>query len=464
MQEITVETASPKLRDLFNKGFVAMERGNLGYAIDLFNNCITTEPRFLNARKFLRAAEIKVLKSRNPNAVTNLIVLITNLPALFLAKKQIKADPPQAIVAMEKLLRKDPLNVHFIQIFAEAAEVADMPEIAIQTLELTRDHHPDNVPLLNLLGRLYTKTAQTEKAKACFEHICELHPNDGAAFKALKDAEAIHSMSKDGWSEAAASGKGYRGLIKDEKEATILEKEAKAARTESDVEALIEENLAKIKKEPENINYRRALANLYAANKLFTEAIQCLEATRQLSTSGRDPQIDNAINAIKLQQFDFEIDRLRKAGSNIEADATERQRNDYAFADLQDRVSRYPNDLALRFELGVLLHGRKMITEAIQQFQLAQRNPSYRLRALYYIGLCFAAKKQYDMAAEQLEAAAGDIATMDDQKKAILYELGLVRDAMGKHKEALECFKTIYQVDISYKDISARIEKGYTTT
>jgi hypothetical protein len=50
---------------------------------------------------------------------------------------------------------------------------------------------------------------------------------------------------------------------------------------------------------------------------------------------------------------------------------------------------------------------------------------------------------------------------MDDTKKSILYELGEVADAMGAHEEAIGYYKSIYAVDIGYRDVAEHIEKGY---
>jgi len=67
---------------------------------------------------------------------------------------------------------------------------------------------------------------------------------------------------------------------------------------------------------------------------------------------------------------------------------------------------------------------RGQINDAIQQFQLAQRHAQRRVKALYYIGLCFKQKKQYDMATEQLKKAAARAPAVGDTKKDIYYELG----------------------------------------
>ena len=131
------------------------------------------------------------------------------------------------------------------------------------------------------------------------------------------------------------------------------------------------------------------------------------------------------------------------------------------YEDTLDKVSRYPNDLLFRFDLGELHYQRGEINEAIQQFQLAQRNPQKRVRAMYYLALCFKKKGQLDIALEQLQKAASELQIMDDTKKDILYELGELCEQMGNNDKALAYFKEIYGVDISYRDVTAKMEKFY---
>ena len=101
-----------------------------------------------------------------------------------------------------------------------------------------------------------------------------------------------------------------------------------------------------------------------------------------------------------------------------------------------------------------------MLTEAIQQLQIAQKNPHRRIQSHYFLGICFEQKHQYDMAIEQLELAASESIAMDSTKKEIYYQLGLVSETMKNPVAARKYFKEIYQADISYRDVAQRVEKS----
>ena len=74
---------------------------------------------------------------------------------------------------------------------------------------------------------------------------------------------------------------------------------------------------------------------------------------------------------------------------------------------------------------------------------------------------CFRRKEQFDMAMQQLEAAAREITRMDGLKKDILYTMGEIAESNGDREAASDYFKQIYQVDIKYRDVAEKIEKIY---
>jgi hypothetical protein len=66
-----------------------------------------------------------------------------------------------------------------------------------------------------------------------------------------------------------------------------------------------------------------------------------------------------------------------------------------------------------------------------------------------------------DLAAKQLEEAAGEMLTMDAMKKAITYNLGLVYEQMGQAEKSITAMKQIYEIDYGYRDVAMRVENSY---
>ena len=456
MAEVRLEDAPRKAREYFEKGFASMERGSLDYAMDMFMSALELEPRLLHVRKYLRGAALKKAKDKNPNALTHILSSIAGVGTMMAASGAIKKKPLEALKSAEKLMRADPLNLSFINLLGRAAVGAGMPEVAIQTLEIARDHYPTNIELLKWLGALYMEVNNTHEGRLCYEEIYRLRPNDPSALKALKDAAAVDTMKKGGWNDAGS----YRDVMKDTKESGLMEQAAKAVKSTDDLDSLILEMKGKLQREPDNINYRRALSDYLTRAERFDEALAVLMEVQQ--TTGRaDPQLDRNISLVRARKFDHEIEKLQAAGDSAGAEARKKEKDVFQLDDATERVKRYPNDLQFHYELGVLLFERGNLNEAIQEFQLAQRNPQRRIRSLYYMAMCFKQKQQYDIAMEQLQKAASELFIMDDTKKDICYEMAQISELMGQPDKAVGYYKEIYSVDISFKDVSEKIEKAY---
>lgn len=430
--------------------------------MDLLASSLVVCPELLKARRFMRAAQVQLLKKKKANSATHVISSIVGLIPMCKALALMKSGKhAAAMVEAEKLMRIDAANLKFLEIYMSAAENASLPEAAVLTLESAREFHPANVQLLTWLGDLHKQMGQTSQARDCYEKVVELSPNDPAALKRLKDAMAVNAITNDGWNDSVNKGGSYRDMMKNSDEAKLLEQRGKAVKTDDDADNLIADTLAKIAAEPQNINYYRALARLYSQKRLFEKAVETLEKARELSPG--DPELDNALSRTRADLYEKRIAECRAAGDEAAVQAMEAERAQFVFDDLQDRVQRYPNDLDLRFEFGKMLSQYEYVDEAIQQFQRAQRSPKLRIQAFYELAMCFKMKKQYDMAKEQLESAVQEHFSMDDTKKNILYELGALAEAMGDVKTAAGYYKQIYQVDIGFRDISQKIEQVYGT-
>src|SRR3989454_5439354 len=137
------------------------------------------------------------------------------------------------------------------------------------------------------------------------------------------------------------------------------------------------------------------------------------------------------------------------------------ERKAYELEECRRRAEKYPNDLQIRFDLGELYFKAGKISEAISEFQKAQNNPHRRIQAMGYLGQCFARRGMNDLAARSLQNAIKEKLVLDDEKKDLIYQLGCVLEKMGKADEAIEQFKQIYEIDIGYRDVAAKVDAYY---
>ena len=225
---------------------------------------------------------------------------------------------------------------------------------------------------------------------------------------------------------------------------------------------LIAENEARIAREPDNLKLLRSTAELYSQQQNYDKALEYYQ--RIITAAGSaDASIERTISTLTLKRFDFLIGKLDPNHPDHPGQLQQLQTDRSAFliADTQRRVDKYPTDLDIRFELARLFFETGRVGEAIQEFQKVQNNPHRRLQAMNYLGQCFARRGMNDLAARKLQEAIKEKQVFDDEKKDLIYNLGAVLEKMGKADEAIEQFKLIYEADIAYRDVAAKVDSYY---
>lgn len=442
-----------KAQNFTNRGRQALETGRYDLAVDMLMEAVAAAPDVLETRRLLRTAQIaNFRKNGKAGFGAKLGYMLARQKILGLAKK---GKGVEAMAEAEKLLCQNPLDADNIEAAVKAAEAAGKADHAAISIEAAYECSNKDPSLLERVATYYTMAKRWDKARDAYQKLSELKPGDQRVMQLLKNAEAQATMNA-GWEQTAGKKGGFQNLIANKEQAKRLDQANKAVVTGSDADALIAEKLAQIEKEPKNMNYRRALARLYVQNKRFAEAIDCLSKAIEAAGS-MDPELDRMLSQTRVQYYDQQIDALKTEGKTEEAEQLEGEKNQFVFDDLAARVERYPNDLHLRYELGVQYFTYGYYDEALEHLQLAQKSPKDRLWALYYLAMCFLMKGQSDMAVMQLETARDQIPTMDDLKKKVVYRLGLCAEEAGDLEKAYQYYKDVYSTDVGFEDLSDRM-------
>jgi tetratricopeptide (TPR) repeat protein len=444
--------ASPRIRESYRRAQEARRKNNPEYAIELLRSILDMDPALDELRRELRDIQLSGLKRTKPDPMAS----VKGMGKSMAVKGAIKKDPAKALSKAEELLEVDLINPAFLELYCEAAKAAGAPSAAVVTLEEVLKIDKKNEELLERLGKLHLEMGNAKSARATFERLGTLRPDDQTVIKWIKDTSAMDSMTQGGWDKEG----DFRGKLKSEDEAAELEQAGRSQQGSNDLERMIQKQRQKLEAEPDNLNLYRPLADSLAKNGDLAEALEVLEQADEKANHA-DPMIQRAISDITVQIYDHNIEVLTEEGDEAGVQEQREEKEAFLLEDAQDKVKRYPNDLGFKFDYGRLLYNRGDLDEAIGQFQQAQRNPQRRIDALYLMGSCFKAKGQFDIAADQLQRAAEELPSLDGQKIAILYELGEVLEAQGAWDDALKYFKQIYAVDIGYKEVAAKIEAGY---
>ena len=442
-----------KAQNFTNRGRQALESGRYELAMDMLMEAVAAAPDVLETRKLLRAAQIANFRRNGKVGFgAKLGYMMDRQKIMGLVKK---GEGAQAMAEAEKLLCKNPLDPDNIEAAVKAAEAAGKTDHAAITIEAAYECSNKDPALLERVATYYQMAKNWAKARDAYRKLAEIKPGDQRIAQLLKNTEAQATMNA-GWEQTAGKKGGFQNLIANKEQAKKLDQANKAVISGDDAEALIQEKLAQIEKEPKNMNARRALARIYIQNKRFEEAIQCLQAALEAAGS-MDPELDRMLSQTQVMYYDQLIEQYREAGDEENAAALEAEKNQFVFDDLAARVERYPNDLHLRYELGLQYYTYEYYDEALEHLQLAQRSPKDRLWALYYLAMCFLRKGQTNMAVMQLETARDAIPTMDDLKKKVVYQLGLCAEQAGDLEKAYQYYKDVYSTDVGFEDLSERM-------
>lgn len=464
VNEANVVNIPQKIKQQHSKAIVAMERRNFDTAVALFYYCVQQCPDFFAARRNLRIAEIALFKQKNPGGKAASAHQLASLGAMFTIMKlsgMIKSGKAEeALVVVEDLLRKDPLNISFLKNYTNVAVAAGKADAAVMTLELAKDNSDlkDIGSIVEMLGRLLFDLKRYKEAGPYIEQAARMKPNNSDLIKMAKDCATLATINK-GW-DASEKDKDWRTALGNKEEAVKLEQQNKMVKTADDADALIAETMQKLEAEPRNMNYYFALANLYSQQKRYDEALGVFSKAREFAPA--DPELDRRTAALTIEKFNYEIEQLYATGGDEQAIVDKMtERDQFEFDDISARVGRYPNDYHLRYELGMQYHKHGYYDEAIGQLQLAIKSPKDKVSALYHLGLCFRYKGLLDMAVTQLEQAIELLPSMNEEKMNIYYLMGEISEEEGNIDEAAKYFKEIYRVDVRFRDISQRIDKIY---
>src|SRR5437667_5254752 len=313
MPEKNLSELPKDLRDLYQKGSVALQRQNFEYAIAIFNQVLQREPGFFEGRQALRAAQFKKAGG-STNFLKKVLGGASSSPLLAKAQMSLRKAPLEAIQIAEQILNGDPQSSGAQKILAEAALAAGFPRTACFSYEILLKNSPKDLELNMDYGKALAQAGQVTKAESVYAELMRLYPHKGEIAQALKDLSARKTMEEGGY-DALADGSGsYRDILKNKDQAVALEQENRQVKTDDVSDRLIREYEERVPREPKNLKLLRSLSELYSQKKDFDKAIEYCERIRS-SEGGADPSLDRLITEITLKRLDHQIGQLDPAAA-----------------------------------------------------------------------------------------------------------------------------------------------------
>ncbi len=380
--------------------------------------------------------------------------------------------PLDKMLNKEFLWAKDPFNVSLALGVMENAVECQCFEVAYwvgdHALTIAKSGSKLNVKNLLRVSDLFANIGRWDKAAAACRLVVQTDPTDGAMIRRLKELEAEQSIVAGRYGDED----GFKQSIKDHEAQSAIQHEISTSGAAGAKMSVVERTKLAHEENPDDVDlflkYIRALVGT-------EEEDYENEAVRQLMAGFekfKQYRMKMQVGDIRMRQYNRRERNLRRqardTGDSDERLTLEEQRQQvlkeqlaFELGEFQERVSKYPTDMALKFQLGRRQIASQMYDDAISSFQEAQADPKHRSFALRYLGEAFGKKGWLDESIDTFRRGI-EAHPHDDDRLALelRYELMLVMEkkAQTDHDAAMadEAGKVASQIaqhDINYKDI-----------
>ncbi|MEO0017382.1 MAG: hypothetical protein RLZZ522_665 [Verrucomicrobiota bacterium] len=461
MPEIAEKELPQNQKSLWLKALSAVQTNNTAYAVSLLQAILKDCPGFLVGRKLLRSCEIQL--AGPPKKKGGFLGIQTGGMGLMKLAGQAKKDPTGTLPLIEKELEKEPYSEAAAELLFDTFMRLELFESAAFALETVRKGYPENAKLMHKLAEFYLTHDQPLTASDVFNDIIKHHPTDSAAIKGSKDASARASMQKQKWDENA----DMRTLMRNASEVEELEKATRTGLTKEQLEERRDRTIERYNADPNHLATVKDLANIYEQLEDWHNSRTFYDWAFTLSNG--DVALNTKAGQMKDRAAETDLKNLEAAAAldpdneDLQAAmaAHRSERLALVVEEAKRRVDQNPTDPQLRYELGSALYHSGDFSGAIPQLQQATRSPHIRTKVLLMLARSFRAKNMFDLSIKTLSDAIADLHSMDNTKKEVLYEKGMIHQEMGDKPHALDCFKQIYEVDYGYRDVAERVESSY---
>src|SRR4051812_13842802 len=374
MPEIPVGSLDPRHQKLIENARVALERGNFDYVLEVTAQVLKTQPGCLPVRKLQRIAQVRQHRGKSGGFMGRAISGLSTAPFMFGGGKK---DPAKLLEAAEGFLAKDPMSIPALKMLAEAAGGLGLTETVAFALDAIREIEPENRTNLLALGEAWLAANKPAEALKIADEILRTKPTDADAQNLMRKASVAQTVTKVGWENQQS----YRDKLRDEAQAVSLEQQGKVVTADNMTQRLLDENLARVAKEPNNLNHYRAVAQAYRQLGNLDEALSWVRKARQNPTGRGDASLEKQESELATAVVDKHVKDAEAAATAAPGDpaaqtrlaAARKQLAEFKLTESKRYVERYPNDFAARFALGSLLLETGQVDAAIAQFQQAQK-------------------------------------------------------------------------------------------
>jgi tetratricopeptide (TPR) repeat protein len=442
--------------------------GDADYVMQLLLTCCKIDPSNLTYRQTLRQTQRG--KYENNGKGQPLAPLWSLTSRLRLKRAMMQHKYAEVLIQAELICMRNPWDLGAHLAMAQAFEGLDLKDHALWTLEQIRASHPKDPRVNRPLARLYEKRGNFNQAIALWELVRVADPNDQEAQRKAKDLAASATIAK-GRYEDAIKGDVPTQLVHAEKDADDEMDESEKTEPMPNVAAdrnprEVTMALDRIQKNPQNANGYLHLASIYKKAEQYGKAKEVLQ--KALGPTANSFDITQELLDLEIEPFRSDLavteERLRKTPGDAELQTIRTRLNkEINTRELEvhrRRSDRFPTDTSSRFEMGLRLLRVGQTDEAIKELQAVRNDPRFHGKALFYLGFCFQARKNWRLALRNFEEALQNMNENETVlRKEAMYYLAVGHAETNDFNRALELGSDLANLDYNYKNIGTLLDQ-----
>jgi len=463
-------------------------------AITLYRQMLVASPGHGGARAGLMAAYRKRSELKGGPSIIDKAAA----RSMYAAALGLRSSGRHAAVvrSCDTGLERDPNDTHLATLLGDALEALGHKEEALAAWLSVLEADPKNLPALKAAARLHYAVKQIPQAMECLERAHVLDKHDPEVERLRKNLAAEGTLAASNYTTATSS----RDVIRDKDSLRRNEQSQRLQRSADTLGQDIDALTVRHREDPGNSDLRRQLVKSLQEAGRGDEAEGVLVAA--LERAPGDESVQDALGDCRLARNEAALKVAHAAGDAATEQRLREERTALEITEFERRVRLAPGDGALRLRLARAQYragaasasGAATATgatgpagatgatgatgaasaagaadsaaaaagatdRAIEHFQAIVADPRYTLDARQGLGACFFRKGLYPLAARQFEAAMAACGGLgSDRGKEICYHLGLVCERQNDRSGAAARYLQIYEVDISYRDVAAKIE------
>jgi tetratricopeptide (TPR) repeat protein len=444
-----------RAQTFFQYGNDAALKGNLPYAIDMYRNACKLVPDALLFRQALRGVERRQFNN-DPAKVGRFVGTKVQPIRLKARSSKSKGQWANVLEICEEAFVHNPWDVATATDAAEAAENLGYKELAQWYLESVQAQAGNDAGFYRTMAHVYQLNENWQKAIACWERVKKIAPNDEDARRQINALSASATISRARLGEAIDkhATSGPEKALPSEAEDLKPNKLSPGERLEKEIQ-----------ERPDRVGPYLDLSELLRKKNQLDEAREAL--ARGLKAIPDDPVLLEAYADLQMSRVQKAIESWKKRAQEDPKDDQAKAKleqltaklRDYELAEFRRRVAQRPEDLNLRFELGLRLARAGQHGAAIAEFQQCRSSPALKVKALLQAGQSFEANGVPKLAERTYQEA---LKAVEPEEQSLLnelhYRLGRVAEAVGNLDAAEEHYNEVAANDYGYLDVAQRLQ------